>query len=99
MKFGTGHNEKRDFSRMPVNAELTYNIPGDNQTYTGVCNDLSHTGIFFITEQSLSNGQTLEVTIDSRDSKFEPMKATVEVIRVESSYNKFSIGCKILEFQ
>ena len=84
---------------MPVNAELTYHIQGEDQAYTGNCKDLSHTGIFFITEQSLSKGQTLEITIDAKYSTFEPMKATVEVMRVESSDNKFSVGCKILEFK
>ena len=84
---------------MSVNAKLTYNIPGENQTYTGDCKDLSHTGVFFVTEQSLSNRQTLEITIDGKYSNFEPMKASVEVIRVEPSDNKFRVGCKILEFK
>jgi len=99
LKIGPEHSEKRNFTRMAVNAELTYSITGDNQIYTAECRDLSHTGILFITEQSLSNGQTLEITIDVTYSKFEPMKAIVEVIRVESSGNKFSVGCKILEFK
>lgn len=83
---------------MSVNAELTYNILGDNQTHTGKCKDLSHTGLFFVSEQALTNGQTLEVTIDSKNSNFEPMKATVEVIRVELVSDKYDVGCKVLTF-
>ena len=99
MKSGPVRNEKRDFARMAINAKLTFNIQGDNQLYAGVCRDLSHSGILFVTEQSLSNGQTLKIIIDAKDIKFQPMKATVEVVRYESSDNKFSVGCKILEFK
>ncbi len=99
IKLGPDHNEKRDFYRMAVNADLTYNIQGETQSYTGKCKDLSHTGLFLETENAITKGQVLEVTIDSNNSQFEPMKATVEVIRVELASDKYSIGCKIIEFK
>jgi hypothetical protein len=41
----------------------------------------------FTTEQALPEGQSLELTIDTKSNKFQPMKALVEIIRVEPSGN------------
>ncbi len=82
------YDEKRLFCRMPVTAELTYTIPGEpgeNETYKGECKNLSHSGIQFVTGQALSEGKSIEVVIDTKSAKFKPMKAIVEIIRVEPS--------------
>ena len=79
------HDDKRRFGRLEVDAELTYIVTDDNTTYSGRCKNLSHSGIQFITENALSEGKSVEVTIDTGSSKFKPMKARVEIIRVEPS--------------
>jgi len=99
LKFGPDHTEKRDYSRMEINATVTYTLQGEDQTHTGECKDLSHTGLFLVSDQSIAKGQILEVTIDSKNGNFEPMKATVEVIRVEPVSDKYSMGCKITKFE
>ncbi len=81
------YDEKRLFCRMEINAEITYTLQDDNGSYTGQCSNLSHSGIMFTTEQALPEGQSLEVTIDTKSNNFQPMKALVEIIRVEPSGN------------
>jgi hypothetical protein len=68
---------------MEINAEITFTLPGEVDSYSGQCRNLSHSGIMFITEKALPEGESLEVTIDTRSDKFKPMKALVEIIRVE----------------
>ena len=79
--------EKRLFSRMEINAEITFSITGETNSYTGQCRNLSHSGIMFITGEAIPEGQSLEVTIDTGNEKFQPMNALVEIIRVEPDEN------------
>ncbi|NOZ68885.1 MAG: PilZ domain-containing protein [Deferribacteres bacterium] len=79
------YDEKRLFCRLTVDAELTYTIAGEDGTYKGQCRNLSHTGIQFVTDQALPEGKAIEVVIDTKSVKFNPMKAVVEVVRVEPS--------------
>jgi hypothetical protein len=84
---------------MPVNAELTFIIPGQKESHIGFCKDLSHTGINFVTDRALSEGQSVEVTLNTNSDKFKPMTASVEIIRVVSTeYNKYTVVGKILKF-
>lgn len=100
IKFGPDYNEKRIFCRLPVAAELTYTIRGDNNTYIGQCINLSHAGIQFETNTQLYKGTSLEITIDTKSDKFRPMNAVVEIIRVELlESNKYKIAGKILEYK
>ena len=78
-------DEKRLFCRMQVDAEITYTMPGDNNTFTGQCMNLSHSGIQFVTGQALPEGHSVEIIIDTKSEKFQPMKALVQIIRVEPS--------------
>lgn len=70
---------------MEINAEITYTLQDNDSIYKGQCNNLSHSGIMFTTEHALPEGQSLELTIDTKSNKFQPMKALVEIIRVEPS--------------
>ncbi len=81
------YDEKRLFCRMEIDAEITYTLHNDDSSYKGHCKNLSHSGIMFTTEQALPEGQSLELTIDTKSNQFQPMKALVEIIRVEPSGN------------
>ncbi len=92
-------SEKRDFPRMAIGTELTFNVSGENRTFKGFCKNLSHTGIQFETAEALPGGKLLEVVIDSKTDKFEQMKATINVIRVEQITDKqYSVAGEILDF-
>ena len=94
------YDEKRLFCRMHVDAEISFTIPGDNSSFKGQCRNLSHSGIQFITGQALSEGQSLEIVIDTKSDKFQPMKALVEIIRVEPSEdNQYETAGIIKEYK
>ncbi len=84
---------------MLINTEFTFTILDENKTLRGFCKNLSHTGIQFITDEKLSEGQFIEVILDTKSDKFKPMKAKIEVVRIELSHdNEYSVAGKILEF-
>lgn len=92
--------ERREFHRMRINAELTYNIHGENRTFRGFCRNLSHTGIQFETANALAEGQSIVAILDSKDSRFKPLNASVNIIRIEKTDDKqYRIAGKIVEFK
>ena len=94
------YDEKRLFCRMEINAEITFTVPGEDNSYTGQCINLSHSGIMFIAGQALPEGESLEVTIDTKSDKFQPMEALVEIIRVEpSGENRYTTAGIIKEYK
>ena len=100
IRHGPEYDEKRLFCRMSVTADVQFFISGENKTYTGKCRNLSHSGIQFETEKALEEGTSLEITIDTKSKKFEPMDVVVEIIRVEERKNNtYKVAGKILEYK
>jgi len=71
---GRNYVEKRDYPRMAIKASITYRVDGDGKMYTGMSNNLSHTGIQFITERVLSPGKNIEFRLASFDGKVDPKR-------------------------
>ncbi len=89
--------ERRNHFRMTMNAELNYSIRGKKTTYKGTCKDMSHSGIKLETKKALTIGTVLNVEIDLGNKKFKPVKAELEVIRIEKAKsNHFAVAGKIL---
>jgi len=85
---------------MPINAELTYSTKGESTSFTGQCKNLSHSGIQFETAKLLTEGTSLEITIDTKSDKFKPMHATVEVLRIDRLDNSgYRVSGKILTYK
>jgi hypothetical protein len=85
---------------LEVDADVAFTIVGENKTYIGQCRNLSHSGIQFETEKAPPEGHSLEITIDTKSTKFKPMKAIIEIIRVEESTdNQYKVAGKILEYK
>ncbi len=84
---------------MSVTAELKYHIPGQDGLCRGLCSDLSHSGIKFETEHRIETGTVLDLTIDTKSKKFEPMNVVVTIIRVEPSGKSFSVAGRITEYK
>ncbi|RJQ18068.1 MAG: PilZ domain-containing protein [Nitrospiraceae bacterium] len=98
VRFGPEYSEKRDFRRMTLNIQFNFTVNG--KTFTGFCKNLSHTGIQFVTDQSIGKEAAIEITIGTESSRFEPMKAKVEIIREElTDYNKYVVAGKIIEYK
>ena len=88
--------EKRDFIRMQINSSVT--ITDKNNTYTGICKDLSGTGMRIETGDSFTVGNELTVSIQQKDEVRKPFNAIVEVTRIEEGDNdKQLIGLTIKE--
>jgi len=85
---------------MPITAELTYSLKGEDSAFKGQCKNLSHSGIQFETGNLLKEGVSLEITIDTKSDKFKPMNATVEVLRISPSESiGYTVSGKILEYK
>jgi hypothetical protein len=96
---GRSYVEKRDYPRMSVKASITYRIDGDGTMYTGTGNNLSHSGIQFITEKELMPGRSIEFRLASLDGKVDPLEAKAEVLRVEPADDTYVISGKIVEYK
>lgn len=96
---GRSYEEKRDFPRMSIKADITYSIDGDGTMYTGMSNNLSHSGIQFITERALSPGKSIEFRLASFDGKVDPLEAKAQVVRVEPADNTYIVAGKIIEYK
>ncbi|RJQ49369.1 MAG: PilZ domain-containing protein [Nitrospiraceae bacterium] len=90
--------EKRKYPRFTINANLLF-AGRDNSKYTGFCTNLSHSGIFFITEQFLSKGDSVVITLATNNKRFAPLKARVEIVRTTQSEGKYAVAGKIVEYQ
>lgn len=68
---------------MEMDVEVSFKHARSNHLFSGRCIDLSHTGLQFETSEPVSEGEILSVTIDLGNDKFQPMKAVLDVKRVE----------------
>jgi len=99
LRLSAHYDEKRIFARLEIDAEMLFTLSDDMNTYRGHCRNLSHTGIQFDTEHAISEGKTINITIDTKSDKFDPMNAKVEVLRIEDhDHNQYRVSGKILAF-
>ena len=89
------YSEKRDFIRMQV--ETAVNLTHGEQTCSGVCLDLSSTGMQVLAETTLQLGDRVQVHIPSSHSELKGLDATTEVVRVEAHEDgRQTLGLAIL---
>jgi len=92
--------EKRSYPRMALKTDLTYTLAGNSNVFAGHCNNLSHTGIHFSTQNAVEKGTSLELTIDSKNNRISPLRAVVEVIRIDADTGStFGLAGKIVEYK
>jgi hypothetical protein len=97
---GKRHEEKRAFPRMDIKAVMAYTISTKSGAYSGFCNNLSHSGIHFSTQNALSEGNSLEVTLDPMGTNINALRAIVEVLRVDFvGDNSYGVAGKIVEYK
>jgi c-di-GMP-binding flagellar brake protein YcgR len=74
------YEDNRNFYRMLINAECTIHVQDEN--FTGICKDLSATGMSFALKQkSFPVGTMLHIEIDSQNREIPSFSAEAEVIR------------------
>ena len=91
------YDEKRDFIRMSADHDLQFREAGSDTTHSGICKNLSATGILFSSDTAFPPGTRLEVNISPRYSVVAPFDAEVEVLRADpDDSGKFDIASKII---
>ena len=93
------HEEKRGYARMSINAAMRLSIDGRKSSVDGFCEDLSHSGIRFTTSQALKKGESVEIELNTKDLKFKPLKAAVEVLRVEVADDRYRVAGIIRDYK
>ncbi|ALP53469.1 hypothetical protein Tel_10085 [Candidatus Tenderia electrophaga] len=77
-----GRNDQRGFLRMDVNATLTFKFCGADDVYEGASQDLSATGLRFVSPQKVSVGDMLDVCMKPGIDITPPLETTLAVVRV-----------------
>lgn len=90
------YSEKRDFHRMQVNSEIEI-ADSRGQRFTGVCRDLSATGMQLYVDHEVAIGEELQTILRPTSDQFPPLETVCEVIRCEPEGNGFLLGTNISE--
>ncbi len=77
------YDEKRNFIRMFVNADVEIINPSDNKRYNGQGKNLSGDGALFTSNQKFNVDQILNLEIKAEQSSLAALCAEFKVVRVE----------------
>ena len=90
------YSEKRDFHRMQVNSEIKITA-SDGRTVTGICRDLSGTGMQLYVEQPAEIGEEFATLLPSSNENFPPFETSIRVLRCEPEGEGYLLGTEITE--
>ena len=71
----------RDAERVPSDLLLEFDVPGSRKRCSGQAQDLSRTGVKFITYQNLTLGAKIQIRILSVNKDTPPLMMQAEVVR------------------
>jgi hypothetical protein len=89
------YEEKRHFHRMQIDCQVTVRPADGSPTLAAEGRDLSGQGFSFYAGQPFDQGALLEVTISPENSLVRPLRAEVEVVRVEPEGEGCLVGTRI----
>jgi hypothetical protein len=75
------YSEKRDYIRMTIDAEVTLRFKG--LAFSGVCIDLSSSGMQVQSQSQLAVGDVLAVHLPSPTPNLDPYDVDAEVVRIQ----------------
>ncbi|MEQ1635132.1 MAG: PilZ domain-containing protein [Methylococcales bacterium] len=75
------HDERRDYSRMEVDCEITYRLADSDTIQHARCTSISGAGLAFIAEQPVDLGKAMEVRVLPGKSITPPLVAFIETVR------------------
>lgn len=94
-------NDNRHYFRMMINAEVTLmiNEPQQGRTITGMCRDLSASGMSVEIDEPLEPGTLIRVRLASNSSSIPPLDATAKVMRCgqEDKGEHYQLGLAFIE--
>ncbi|MCU7834428.1 MAG: PilZ domain-containing protein [gamma proteobacterium symbiont of Taylorina sp.] len=93
------YDEQRSFYRMSVDCHVEFSESGSSEKYQGEGKNLSATGVNFITEHKLTEGQELDVVVHPVIKTVTPLSAKAKVVRVteDEQTQKFIVGISLDE--
>ncbi len=89
--------EKRDFIRMRVDAKVS--LLHEGQEISGVCVDLSSSGMQVQAPRQFNVGDLLTVSIDSEHAALKGLEADTEVVWTKTAGEEQQLGLKILKMR
>lgn len=92
------YSEKRDYIRMKVNARLRITREDNQATLTGVCRDLSGTGMLLEVSEAIPEGTRLHTSLPSQNDNFPAFESLVSVLRcTDQGGGRYLLGVNIDE--
>lgn len=77
--------ENRKYPRMAIDCGITYRYVDTDQVKEAVAKNISGNGLLFIADEEPAVGSLMEIRIQPGTLSIPPLKAIVEVVRVEAS--------------
>ena len=94
------YSEKRDFIRMRVEADITVKLGNPPRELTGICRDLSGTGMLIELSEPVAEGVEFFAALPSNNPNFPSLEANVRVLRCAARENgSYELGVEILRIQ
>lgn len=91
--------ERREFLRVPVNAEVRFRRLPDGDEERGYVRNISGSGILFSSEDSVEPGTLLSLEVESPRpaGNPEPLRATVRVVRSTGDAAPFDLAAEFVQ--
>lgn len=90
------YSEKRDFRRMEMNVEIEIkDISG--AAFTGICRNLSGTGMQILSDRKLSEGDQVQVSVPSNHQRLSGLEAECRVVRCQPESEGYLIGAEVVQ--
>lgn len=87
--------EKRGFHRMQLNCRVTLRSSAGGDEFAAQGRDLSAQGLSFLSDRSFQEGDRLEVTVSPENAVVRPLRAELQVVRVEPDGDGYLVGAQI----
>lgn len=91
------YDEKRSFYRMSVDCLIEFSEEGSTEKFKGDGKNLSASGVKFITDRELKEGQALDVIVHPVIQTVTPLSAKATVMRVikDEDNNQYIVGLSL----
>lgn len=93
-------NDKRHYFRMMVNSDvqMMINDPESGRLLSGICRDLSATGMAVEVDEPLEMGTLLHLRLESTNASIAPLDAHAKVVRCsQESEDVYQLGLSFIE--
>ena len=93
-------NDKRNYFRMMVNSDvqMIVNDPESGRVLSGICRDLSATGMSVEVDEPLEMGTLLHLRLESNNSSVVPLDAHAKVVRcAQEGEDIYQLGMSFIE--